>query len=363
MHHAGLSLTEAIAALDQLFQALGKAGSRSAIEQIVIEAQCYTEVFTDSNVSINDPRLLSNPAQGEIKRVVVNGNAPARAFAKHPHRRNPDGPAIPLLHRGRPALYPPEQRPEGSKGHQWQPAKVLESPPGLLHGIHLGRPDFMMNLVKGLPVCRPDDIDNGLLLPAHLTLNRGCHVHVIKHGQALTPLAARLHRFVLIDCFCHAGNDECRERQRLSRSRFVLLQKLVSSGHINLDQAVDHGFAPGLVQCNRLRAAQFWIGHHLVISMLLVRHSPASFHPGTPQRACTSCCPHGGSSATSIAPSTSSAPIMLIVGQAVNHGTIVMTEIAAASTVTVGHQTCPDTSPSAPAMKPMSATRASSPKT
>ena len=184
---------------------------------------------------IDDRWFLSDTTQGDIKGMIIDRDTPAGTFAKHPHCRDAHGSTVLLLHRGRPALQPPENRPEDAEDHQWQPAKILEALPGLLHCVHLGRPDLLMDLAQGLRIRRSDDVDNGLLLPCHLTLNQRRHVHVIKHDQVLAAFAIRLHGLILIDCLCQAGDNERRERQRLPSVRFVVLQKLVGFGHIDVD--------------------------------------------------------------------------------------------------------------------------------
>ena len=102
-----------------------------------------------------------------------------------------------------------------------------------------------MNLVEGLLIRGSDDVDNGLLLSCHVTLNRGRHVHLIKQDEVLAAFATRLQGFVLIDRLCQTGDDERRERQGLPSFRLVFPQKLAGPGHIDFDQAMDHGLALG----------------------------------------------------------------------------------------------------------------------
>src|SRR5713226_5899817 len=196
------ALAEAVATFNEFFQTLGEAGCWGPIDQIVIEAQCDTEVFPDSDVSVDDPWFLSDPTQGEIKGMVIDRDAPARTLAKHTHCRDTHGSTVLLLHRGRPALHPPEHWPEDSEDHQRQPPKILETFPGLLHCIHLSRPDLVMDLAKSLLIRGSDDGDNGLFLASHLTLNGSRHVHVIKEDKLLAAFAACLQGLVLIDRFC-----------------------------------------------------------------------------------------------------------------------------------------------------------------
>ena len=54
-----------------------------------------------------------------------------------------------------------------------------------------------------------------MFLTSHVTLNRGIHVHILKQNEALATFAIGLHSFVLLDGFCHAGNDESCGRQGL----------------------------------------------------------------------------------------------------------------------------------------------------
>jgi hypothetical protein len=59
----------------------------------------------------------------------------------------------------------------------------------------------------------------------------------------LPALATRMQGFVLINGVCQTGDDERRERQGLPGFRLVFPQKLASPGHIDFDQAMDHGLA------------------------------------------------------------------------------------------------------------------------
>src|SRR5258708_31694732 len=53
-------VAQTIAALDQVFQPLGEACCRSAIEHLVIKTDRQTEIVPDSYVPVNDTRLLAN---------------------------------------------------------------------------------------------------------------------------------------------------------------------------------------------------------------------------------------------------------------------------------------------------------------
>ncbi len=160
----------------------------------------------DSDCSIDDPRFLSDATHGEIKGMVIDRDPPDSTFAKHPNRRDTYGASVPFLYRGIPAFHPPEHQPEDSEDHQWHPAKILESLPGLLRCLHLGLPDLVKDLAKGLLIGGSDDVDNRLLLPRHVTLDRCCHIHLIKHREVLAAFVAGLHGLVFINCFCQTGN-------------------------------------------------------------------------------------------------------------------------------------------------------------
>jgi hypothetical protein len=56
----------------------------------------------------------------------------------------------------------------------------------------------------------------------YVMLNLGVHVHLLKEDELIPACAIDLHGFVLLDGVCQAGNEERRERQELSRGRFVL---------------------------------------------------------------------------------------------------------------------------------------------
>ena len=100
-----------------------------------------------------------------------------------------------------------------------------------------------MQLAEGLAVRRPDDVGHDEFLASHVTLNIGQHVHLLKQDEALPALAKRLHGFVLLDGFRQAGNEERRERQGLPSFCFVLPQVSARPGHIDFEQAMDHGLA------------------------------------------------------------------------------------------------------------------------
>src|SRR6266566_6245202 len=160
-----------------------------------------------------------------------------------PNMPTADMPTVLLLHMRKPALHPPENWPDDSEDHQRQPSKILETFPGLLHCIHLSRPNFLMNLSEGLLIRRSDNIDNGLLLASHVTLNQGRHVHLIKQDKVLPAFVTGMQRFVLVHCLCQTGDNECCERERLSGVRFMFPQELASPGHIDFDQATNHRIA------------------------------------------------------------------------------------------------------------------------
>jgi hypothetical protein len=102
-----------------------------------------------------------------------------------------------------------------------------------------------MYLAEGLAVGCSDRVVNDLLLPGHVTLNLGSHVHFIEQNETLAALAKSLHIFVFVDGLCQAGNDERREREGLSCFRFVLSQERARPAHIDFDQSVDHRLVLG----------------------------------------------------------------------------------------------------------------------
>src|SRR4051812_41376439 len=63
--------------------------------------------------------------------------------------------------------------------------------------------------------------------------------------------ASGLHGFVLIDGFCQASREERRERQGLPSIRLMLSQASARPGHIDLEQAMDHGFVLDGTKCGR----------------------------------------------------------------------------------------------------------------
>ena len=89
----------------------------------------------------------------------------------------------------------------------------VETLPGFCHVLHLGCPDLVMNLSKGLAIGGSDNVGNDFRVSSHVTLNRGIHVHLIKQDEVFAAFAIGLHGFVLIDGFCQADSEERRERQ------------------------------------------------------------------------------------------------------------------------------------------------------
>src|SRR6266581_6296532 len=134
-----------------------------------------------------------------------------------------------------------------------------------------------MNLSKGLAIGGSDNVVNDFRVSSHVTLNRGIHVHLIKQDEVFAAFAIGLHGFVLIDGFCQADSEERRERQGLPRGRFVLSQECARPGHIDFEQAMDHGLVLDGPIRKRLQAPHLRIRDHLVSSVLL-------FHYRSPSR-------------------------------------------------------------------------------
>src|SRR6266699_151751 len=232
-------VVETIAALNQFFQPLGEACCRSAVDHLMIKADRQTEIFPDSYAPVNDISFHANTAHRNIE-CLGGGwrDAPSGLFPKHTNRREAHRPKDVLLHLWIRSTYTPEGPKETSdqKGRQEQhPVLVCGRCPGFYLFSHLGCPDLLMNLSEGLLIRCSNDVDSGLLLASHVTLNRGRHVHFIKQDKVLPAFIICLHGFVLIDRFSQARRDECRERQGLSGVRFVLPQERARSGHIDFD--------------------------------------------------------------------------------------------------------------------------------
>jgi len=81
-------VAQTIAALNQVFQPLGEACCRSAIEHLVIKTDRQTEIVPDSYVPVNDTRLLANAARRN-RECVFGGwrDTPTCPFPKHAHCR------------------------------------------------------------------------------------------------------------------------------------------------------------------------------------------------------------------------------------------------------------------------------------
>src|ERR1700693_5265479 len=159
-------------------------------------------------------------------------------------------------------------RKAGSNSSQCQ-WRAFEPSPCFCHVLHLGCRDLVMNLANGLAVGGSDDVGHDLRISSHVTLNRGIHIHLIKHDEVFPAFAIGLHGFVLIDGFCQAGSEERRERQGLPSGRFMLSEARARPGHIDFEQAMDHGLVLDGPIRERLQAPHLWIRDHLVSSVLL----------------------------------------------------------------------------------------------
>src|SRR5947199_3863353 len=209
------ALAEAVATFDQLFQPLGEARCRSPVDDRVIETQRHAEIFADGYLPVNDAWLRSYATQGNIDGMVVDRDAPAAAFPEHPDCRYAHCPTVFLLHLRIHLTHPAEGPPADSDEHHRQepePVRGCETLPGFTHLLHLGCPDLVMNLAEGLLIGGSDDVDNGLLLASHLTLNRGRHIHFIKKDEVLAAFATRMQGCVLTNGVCQTGDDERCER-------------------------------------------------------------------------------------------------------------------------------------------------------
>ncbi len=76
------TLTETVATFDQVFEPRSEAGCWSVVDNGMIEAQRQAEIVTCDDLSIHQRRFLGDAAHREIDGVVVDGNAPASAFAR-----------------------------------------------------------------------------------------------------------------------------------------------------------------------------------------------------------------------------------------------------------------------------------------
>src|SRR5438105_6700529 len=214
-------VAQTIAAFDQFFQPLGETCCRSPVDRLVIKADRQTQIVPDGDVPVHDPRLLTNAAHRHPEGMGRERNSPSSPFPKHPHCCDAHRPPVLLPHLGRPFPHP-HHHPKDWEQQQPGPMDGFEPLPGFCHVLHLGCPDLVMNLTKGLAIGCSDDVGQSLFLASHVTLNRGIYVHLIKQDEALAAFAIGLHGFVLIDGLCQAGDEERRERQGLSSDRFVL---------------------------------------------------------------------------------------------------------------------------------------------
>src|SRR2546423_3629201 len=218
-------VVETVAALNQVFQPLDEPSGWRAVDNIMIEAQRYAEIFPDGYLSVRDAWFFTDAAKGDIECMVVDRDAPTGPFPKHPHCRYTHRPAVFLLHLGIPSKHPPEDWPEASEDHQrheQNPVKGMRGYPGLLYFLHLGCSDLVMNLSEGLLVRGSNDVGNVLRVSSYITLNLRRHVHLIKQDEVLAAFATRLQGLILINGLCQTDRYERRERQGLARFRLVV---------------------------------------------------------------------------------------------------------------------------------------------
>src|SRR6266851_4107000 len=112
---------EAIAALNQVFQPLGEARCRSAVDHLVIKADRQTEIFPHGDAPVNDLSFHANPAHRNIEGLGGGWrDAPSGPFPKHPNRREAHRPKHVLPHGWIGSTEPPEgpKEPPDQKGRQ-----------------------------------------------------------------------------------------------------------------------------------------------------------------------------------------------------------------------------------------------------
>src|SRR3970040_737805 len=135
--------TKAISALDQLFKTLDEASCRSAVDNVMVDADRDTQVFTDSDLSIHHTWFLRNTAQGDLECMVGNGNPPAAAKPEHPYGRHDYCTVIILdklwILEKEPIDDPPEE-----SGQQDEPADKLCFASDLVTGLEC--PDLFVYL-------------------------------------------------------------------------------------------------------------------------------------------------------------------------------------------------------------------------
>src|SRR6266700_3724038 len=272
-----------IAALNQFFQPLGETCRRSAVDDIVIKTDRQTQIVPDGDGPVHNTWFLRNAAHRHHE-CCRRGyrDAPARAVPKHAYCRDTHRPHVLLPHLW---LRSPSPGEDPEVGFKEQSRQGLKPHQVFCHVLHLGCPDLVMNLAHGLAIGGSDNGGNDLFLTSHLMLNRGIHVYLLKQDEVLAAFATGLHRFVLIDGFCQAGNEERRERQGLSSDRFVLPEVSACPGHIDFEQAMDHGLVLDGTKHGRHPPPDLRIGDHLIISVLLFHALSLSFPRSVPTTA------------------------------------------------------------------------------
>ena len=205
--------SQAIATLDQVFQPPCETCCWGAIDNAVIKTHRHTQIFSVSYLPVDDAWLLGNAAQRNIEGVAGERDTTAGTFPKHANCCYAHRPHVLCPHLGRCSPSPPEDPPTDSEEEGRQELKRFETHTlrGLCHVLHLSGPDLVMNLAEGFAIGCSDSVGNGWLLAIQFTLNLCVHVHILKDEEPTPAFTIRLYGFVLIDCFCQAGNDERRE--------------------------------------------------------------------------------------------------------------------------------------------------------
>src|SRR5712692_84927 len=268
-------VVETIAALNQFFQPLGETCRRCAIDDLVIKTERQAQIVPDGDVPVNDPRLLANATHRHHEWCRGGWrDTPARTVPKHAYCRDAHRPHVLLPQPWMRSPYPGE---DPEVGFKEKSRKGLKPHQVFCHILHLGCPDLVMNLAQGLAIGCSDNGRQDLFLASHVMLNREIHVHLIKQDEALAAFAIGLHGFVLSDGLCQAGSEERRERQGLPSLRLVLSEVSARPGHIDFEQAMDHGLVLDGTKHGRHPPPDLRIGDHLVIIVFLFHHCSISF--------------------------------------------------------------------------------------
>ena len=148
---------------------------------------------------------VSNAAERDIQRMHAERNRPAAAFAKHSDGGHTDGAKCFFQQRRMLVRVPIE-----NVAHELrQTREPLRAKFARRLRFVLDRTQFVVNFARGAFVYRANKMRQCHLTPVHFNFHNRVRVHLVKHNQAIAPIAVRLNHFVFVN-----GATETRQRER-----------------------------------------------------------------------------------------------------------------------------------------------------